>query len=142
MDVLLFFHSLLRYVVLALLIGSVFFAFRGYLTRAPILIGERKVFIYAVIACHVQLAIGFILYWLRFESYGSSSIGRFWKFEHMGMMTIAVILVTLGRTFSKKAKSEKRKQLLIWVFYLIGLLVILSMIPWPMTDVGHNRGWL
>jgi hypothetical protein len=142
MDMLLFFHSLFRYVVLVLLVASVFFAFKGIIANTPILIGERKAFIFTMVACHIQLAMGFILYWARFNTYGSNDIGRFWKFEHMGTMTIAILLITLGRTFSKRAKAERKKQLMIGVFYLIGLLLILSMIPWPGTAAGLNRGWL
>lgn len=142
MEVLLFFHSLFRYIVLLLIVASVLMAFKGLIMNAPILIGERKVYIFTVIACHIQLAMGFILYWMRFDTYGSSAMGRFWKFEHMGTMTIAILLITLGRALSKRAKTEKRKQLMIGAFYLIGLILILSMIPWPFTEMGHNRGWL
>lgn len=143
MEVLVFFHSLLRYAVLILLVMSVFFAFRGLLTNGPILIGERKVFIFSVIACHIQLALGFVLYWLKFDTYNSTNaIGRFWKFEHMGTMLIAIVLITLGRALSKRAKSERKKQLMIGVFYLIGLLLILTMIPWPGTEAGYGRGWI
>ena len=127
MNGLLFFHSLLRYAVLILLIASVFFAFRGYFLKGPILIGERKVWIFTVIACHIQLVIGGFLYWLNFDSYGTGDIGRFWKMEHIGGMIIAIVLITVGRSLSKRAKNEQKKQLMVGVFYLIGLLLILKI---------------
>ena len=142
MEGLLFFHSLLRYIVLILLITSIFFAFRGYFSSAPILIGERKVWIFTVVACHIQLVIGLILYWMNSGSYGTGRVATFWKVEHIAGMIVAVLLVTLGRTLSKRARSEKRKQLMVGICYLVGLLLILKMIPWPFLEVGHSRGWL
>jgi len=142
MEGLLFFHSLLRYIVLILIIASIFFAFKGYFSNAPILIGERKVWIFTVVSCHIQLVVGGALYWMNVGSYGTGRVANFFKYEHMAGMILAILLITLGRVFSKRARSEKKKQLLVGVFYLMGLLLILKMIPWPFVEVGHNRGWL
>jgi hypothetical protein len=68
---------------------------------------------------------------------------RFWKMEHIGTMVLAVALITIGRILSKKAKTEDGKQLRIAIFFTIGLLLILVMIPWPfMAKFSHAYGWL
>ncbi|MCB0780616.1 MAG: hypothetical protein R2810_03430 [Flavobacteriales bacterium] len=141
---LIFLHSLLRYGLLLFLVGSLFFAWRGYLLQRPILVGERMATIIAVVLAHVQLLVGLIIYMLRYKSFDRMSgiHERFWKFEHLGTMLVAIILITLGRALAKRAKEERRKQFLVGVFFLIALVLILWAIPWPHTELGHGREWI
>ena len=141
---LLFFHSLLRYGVVLFMLGALFFAWRGYLLKRPILNGERMVTIIGVVLCHIQLLLGGILYGMRFNAFEkmSGAHARFWKFEHIGTMIIAIALVTIGRALAKKANEESRKQLLIGIFFLIGFVLIMWAIPWPFTALGEGRGYL
>ena len=140
----LFVHSLLRYGVLLLVAWAGIVHLRGYLLQRPILNGDRALAIAAMVVCHIQLVIGMILYISNFEAYKNMTgdMGRFWKMEHLGTMLIAIILVTVGRMMSKRAKEERIKQRHIAIFYLIALVLILWAIPWPYTTVGHGRGWL
>lgn len=148
-DLLGFFHSLLRYgVLLAVAVAGVA-ALRGYLTKGPIIVWERAAAIVAMVLCHVQLALGLALYMMRwnklhknFAADPNSPIFRFWKFEHIGTMIVAILLVTLGRMLSKRARTEQGKQLRVAVFYLIALVLMLWATPWPFTAVGLGRGWL
>lgn len=140
----LFVHSLLRYGVLLLVAWAGIVHLRGYLLQRPILNGDRALAIAAMVVCHIQLVIGLILYISNFEIYKNMNgeMGRFWKMEHLGTMVIAIILVTVGRMMSKRAKEERIKQRHIAIFYLIALVLILWAIPWPYTAIGHGRGWL
>ena len=151
-DPLLLFHSLLRWLVLLGVGGAGLVALRGYLRRAPIIVWERTLSIVAVVLCHVQLFLGLIMYATRLKSYVSEStrsgqtslsdsVVRYWRFEHIGMMVIAIALVTIGRAVSKRARTEPGKQLRVAIFYLLGLAVMLYAIPWPGTAMGQGRGW-
>jgi RsiW-degrading membrane proteinase PrsW (M82 family) len=62
--------------------------------------------------------------------------------EHLGTMVIAIVLVTLGRALSKRAKEERTKQKRVAIFYLIALALMLWATPWPFREIGHGRGWL
>ena len=141
---LLFLHSLLRYLLLLFLAGAAFFAWRGYLLGRPILNGERMVTIIAVLLAHVQLVLGVALYAIRYQAFDQMAevSRRFWKFEHIGTMIVAVVLITLGRALSKRARDERRKQFLIGLTFLIALALILWAIPWPLTELGHGREWI
>lgn len=150
---LLFAHSLLRWLVLLSVAGAAIVSWRGLVLKTPIMVWERSLSIIAMVVCHVQLVTGLILYAIKFRTYVSvkeggavSSLGadviRYWKFEHIGMMVIAILLVTLGRILSKRAKAEGAKQLLVAMFYTAGLLLMLWSIPWPFTEVGRSRGWV
>jgi hypothetical protein len=148
-DILGFFHSLLRYGILLTVSVAAFAALRGYLTKGPIMVWERAIAIIAMVLCHVQLALGLVMYMMRWEKLHKnfrdephSPVFRFWKYEHIGIMILAILLVTLGRTLSKRAHTEQGKQLRVAIFYLLGLLLMLWAIPWPFTNMGLGRGWL
>ncbi len=139
-----FTHSLLRYGVLLTMLYAFASNLRGWLTGRPILTADRLAAIVAMALCHVQLVLGIILY---LQNYGAirqmvGTVGRFWKFEHIGTMIIAIALVTIGRMLSKRAKEEQVKQRHIAVFYGIGLALMLWAVPWPFREVGHGLGWL
>ena len=139
----LFFHSLLRYGVILTVGYAGLTHLVGLLRGTPILNGERLSAIIGLVLAHLQLVIGLIIYLTRMHAYeAGSSVGRFWKFEHIGMMIIAIILVTLGRSLSKRAMEERGKQVRVAVFYLIALIIMLWATPWPFTEVGYGRGWL
>lgn len=139
-----FAHSLLRYGVLLTVAYAFLVNLRGWLTDRPILSGERMVTIVAMVLCHVQLVLGAILYAMNYGAIKQMAgvYKRFWQFEHLGTMLMAIALITVGRVLSKRATEEHVKQRHIAIFYGIGLLLILAGIPWPFREVGHSLGWL
>ena len=139
-----FFHSLLRYAVLLTVLYAFLVNLRGVLQQRPILTGERAVTILAMVLCHVQLVIGGILYAMDYQMIDKMAdpYRRFWKFEHISMMVLAILLITVGRMLSKRATNERTKQMRIVVFYGIGLLLILVDILWPFRDEFRSLGWL
>jgi len=143
-NILIFFHSLLRYLALLAVGYAGLSHLMGLLRNTPILNGERTVAIIAVVLCHLQLVLGLALYFMRSAAYAEMAqpYQRFWKYEHLGMMLIAIILVTLGRSLSKRAEKERGKQIRVAIFYLIALALMLWATPWPFTDIGHSRPWL
>lgn len=148
MEFLTFTHSLLRYAVIIMVAVAGFAALRGYLARTPILNWERSAAIIAMVLCHIQLAIGIVLYASRYSTFeqrfgARTDLLRFWKMEHIAMMIVAIALITMGRSLSKRTNVERTKQLRVAVFYLIGLVLILAMIPWPfMAKFAHTYQWL
>ena len=65
---------------------------------------------------------------------------RFFTVEHSLMMTIAMVLITIGHAKSKKKENDTAKFKTIAVFYTIALVLILAAIPWPFrTALG--AGW-
>jgi len=56
--------------------------------------------------------------------------------EHLTMMLIAAVLVTIGRKKAEKALAPIVKHKKIIVFYSIALLLILASIPWPFRAVS------
>jgi len=66
---------------------------------------------------------------------------RYWTVEHISMMIIAIVFITIGNIRSKKMDTDagKYKQVLIW--FGLALLVIIAAMPWPFRAEGVARGW-
>ena len=144
--IILFFHSLLRWGIFVTVAVAGFAALSSWVRKGPVISWQRSVAIWAMVLCHVQLVMGFLLYGMDISKNVFDSMApdraRYWKFEHMGMMLIVVALVTIGRLASKKARTERGKLMRVAIFYLLALVVMLLMIPWPFTAMGEGRGWL
>ncbi len=119
-------HSILRYVVLILILIAIFNALTA--GNKPYTEGHRKLNLFAMISAHVQLLIGLALYFIspavNFSSM-SNPVTRYWNVEHISIMIIALVLITIGHSKSKKALDAKAKHKAIAVFYAIGLVIIL-----------------
>lgn len=141
-------HSGLRWIILILLLASIVLAFGGRSNGKPFA-NNKKVYMFTMISVHIQLLIGLILYFISpvvkmaLSNFGAAmkiSPLRFAALEHLVMMLIAVALITIGYSKSKKAADDSKKHKAIFLFYTIALIVILASIPWPFRGWGH--GWI
>lgn len=132
-------HSGLRWVVLFLLISAIVVAYNNSKKGTPYSKDANKIGLFALIFTHVQLLLGLILYFTSdLVKFGAGvmkdSLLRFYTVEHVLMMLISVILITVGYSKAKKSGSWKKQ----FTFYLIGLLIILLAIPWPFRNLGGH----
>ena len=141
-------HSSLRWVVLILLLTAVVVAIRRFTARDTYTDGNRKLYLFALIAAHLQLTGGLLLYLLPVSAGGSPKVNldlamdkfyRFYTVEHITTMLIAVTLITVGYSRHKRAVDAVSKHRTTALFYGLGLLLILLAIPWPFRVPG--AGW-
>lgn len=130
-------HSWLSYLVLAGILLSILFAMHGYFTKKEFGESDRKKALFGLIPAHLQWAFGFILYFLSplgFTSLSSEAMGnamlRLYTVEHPITMILAVVLITVGFVRAKRGTDSNKRFLNIWGFYLVGLILIISRIPW------------
>jgi hypothetical protein len=136
-------HSIVRWLLLAGLLGSVVLAISG-LSDSKGLGNRGRLFArLTVYFAHLQFLVGLLLYFVSPRVIFSadsmrSPILRFFLVEHTSAMLLAVILITIGHNRVKKAVTGVQSaRSLLW-FYLISLVIILAMIPWPFTRyAGH-----
>ncbi|MFT5820165.1 MAG: hypothetical protein ACI8ZM_001399 [Crocinitomix sp.] len=138
-------HSGWRWIVLILLLGAVVKMHMGWKGKKPFVEGDRKLALFTMIAFHLQFLFGWILYFLSdYVQFTSETMGtsilRFFTLEHGLMMTIAMVLITMGHTKSKKKKDDKAKFKVIAVFYTIAFILVLAAIPWPFREMFANVG--
>ena len=137
-------HSGLRWLalmfILIVIINSVF-----KLSRKQVAIYKDFFFNkLAMILMHSQLVLGLILYFISpkvvFDADSmKDSFFRFFLVEHIALMVIAVVLITIGYVKSGRAKDDRKKLKILVVYYSIALLIILLAIPWPFR--GFGSGW-
>jgi len=132
-------HSGLRWLALLLLLVSVGVAISKWQGRSGYTDGNRKLYLFTLISVHLQLVIGLLLYFISPKvdfSMMSEKLYRFYSVEHITGMLIAIVLVTIGYSRSKRATDNVTKQRLIGIFYGLGLLLIIAFIPWPFRNLG------
>jgi hypothetical protein len=144
--VLLQIHSILRWVILILLVLSIIQSLIGWIKNRELREGDIKLWLFTMIFAHTTLLIGLIL--LFFGRFGILSSGlpegvvlmkdtfyRFFWIEHPFGMIIATILITLGRAVVKKQWADPLKYKRAFWFFLLALILIILVIPWPGREI-------
>lgn len=132
--ILLFLHSALRWIILLLLVVNII---RLYSGNAKLSLSK-----WLLIATHLTFVIGIAQYFMGsmgfhlFQSFDTSTVMktgayRFWAIEHPVGMLASVVFITVGHVSLKKTGKAKRSA----TFYLIALVLILAVIPWPNREV-------
>lgn len=122
-------HSVLRYIVLVLVLLSIFQAFTA--GNKPYTSTDKKINLFALISAHTQLLLGLVLYFISPNvnfSRMSEPTFRYWNVEHISMMILSIALITIGYSKSKKAIEAKAKHRAIYIFYTIAIVIILLAI--------------
>ncbi len=66
---------------------------------------------------------------------------RFFSVEHITGMIVAIAMITVGYSRAKRMSSDKGKFKSIAIFFTIGLVLILAMIPWPFMAKFATFKW-
>jgi len=130
-------HSGLAYLVLLGLIVCIIYAMVGALTGRAFTEKDRKFGLLGLIPTHVQFLAAIILYFispLGFSNLSGETMGdsmaRLYALEHPLINLIAVALITVGYSRSKKQTESRNRYRSVYIFYGIGFILILSRIPW------------
>ena len=128
-------HSVLRWIALILLVVALINALisKG---KGTYLKKDKMINLFAMVMLHTQLLIGFVLYFISpkvsfSEGWMKNPSFRFHGMEHILVMLIAIVLVTIGRKKAENASVVSQKHTKIMVWYTIGLVLIIASIPWP-----------
>lgn len=138
-------HNLLRWVILILLLVSIFKAYTGWHKKRAFTDGDRKVWLFTLIASHVNFLVG--IYELLLGKFGilktdlpegtslmESKFYRFFWVEHPTFMVIAIILITAAYKMGKKPISDELKFKRAFWLFIVALLMILVAIPWSFRE--------
>mgnify|MGYP003477552217 FL=1 len=125
-------HSTLAIaVILGLLVTILMAAFQKPLTDLT-----RKVAKISMIIFHTQFLVGLVMYFVSSKGFSnissemmSDSFSRLYAIEHPLVAIIALVLVTIGHAKLKRADANSGAKPLL-IFYTLGLLLVLSRIPW------------
>ena len=128
-------HSGWAYLALLLLVVAVVNSLIGLSSKKEFTEKDRKIGLFGLAAIHTQLLIGFIVYFV--SPLGFSQLGqmkdaalRLTSLEHPLINIIGIVLITIGWSKHKKLTTSESKFKTLSIFYGLGLVLILSRIPW------------
>ena len=133
-------HSYWAYLAVLLLVIAFVNALIGLTKNKEFSDKDLRISLFTLIVIHIQLILGFIVYYVSpyYESMREIGMGatmkdagiRLYTVEHPLMMILAIVLITIGFSKHKKQTKDKGKFKTITIFYGLGLLFVLSRIPW------------
>ena len=131
-------HSGVAYLAILALILVIFWMLIGSLSGREFTEKDRKIGMIGFIISHTQLLIGLILYFVSPLGFSlllsgtamSDSVARLTALEHPLINIIAIVLISVGYIRAKKMTISRSKFRSIYMTYAIGLVLILSRIPW------------
>ncbi|MGV3508485.1 MAG: hypothetical protein ACO1N7_04285 [Sphingobacteriaceae bacterium] len=148
---LLAFHSLIRWLVLASLLFSIYRAYTGWLHNKPFTSIDNKIRTGTVTIAHIQLVVGLGLYIISpivayffagFPEVIHQREIRFFGMEHSTMMLSAMVLITIGSAKAKRKTTDEEKFKTLAIWFSTALFIIFTSIPWafsPFTTRPYFR---
>ncbi len=138
-------HSGFRWIVLLLLLTAII---RAAIKKSGGVYGksDKMINLFAMISVHIQVTFGLVMLFLGeknlfHEGWMKDPVSRFFVMEHLTMMILAMVLITIGRRKAENKETPAAKHSAILIWYSITLIVILAAIPWPgLRNVG--AGWM
>jgi high-affinity Fe2+/Pb2+ permease len=132
-------HSGLRWVALILLVVAIFRAL-SRMKSGKYEKSDKMINLFAMVMIHVQVTLGAILAFTSgkvayVEGWMKNPQYRFFGLEHILLMVLAAVLLTIGRKKAEKQADLAKRHKTIAIWYTIGLLLILAGIPWPFREL-------
>jgi len=134
-------HSYWAYLVLLVVLLATINALSGLFGNREYGPKDFRISLFALIVSHLQLVIGLILYVISpnaLKAITGQGMGAVMKdpalrliaVEHITVMIIAIVFITIGYSKHKKKLTSKPKFKTLAIFYTIALVLMLSRIPW------------
>lgn len=144
-SILLLLHSLFRWLVLVSLLYAIIRAYRGYAGQLAFSAADNSIRHWMATIAHSQLTLGFALYFISpvidsFRQQGIKAGGpvAFFGFIHIGLMLLAIVLITLGSSIAKRQLVDRAKFRVMLIWFSVSLLIILLAIPWPFSPLASR----
>lgn len=139
---LLLLHSIMRWIVFALLVLAVYKAASGYFRKRAFTGSDNAVRHWTATAAHIQLLIGMVLYCKSpvvkafWKTKGSLAFDyAFFSLIHLFLMLAAIVVLTVGSAKAKRELADRKKFSTMLFWFVVALLLILIAIPWPFSPL-------
>ena len=138
-------HSIVRWIIVPTMCYALFRGFHGWLTKRPFTKRDDTVRHVTATLAHIQLMIGYVLYFNSpfisyFRMHFKEAIKQFdfvfFGMVHITLMTLAIIIVTIGSSAAKRQQQDMLKFKTMSIFYAIAFIIILVAIPWPFSPLS------
>lgn len=133
-------HNIVRWLVLIAALVAIGRALWGWLGQKEWTKADNIAGLLYTSMIDLNVLLGLLLYLFlspltqaAFADFGAAMGNadlRFFAVEHSVVMIIALALVHIGRSFSKKATGSVKKHRTAAIWFILSLLAILLAIPW------------
>jgi len=133
-------HNIVRWVVLILGVVAIVRAFLGWFKQRPWEPMDRKVGMFFGMTLDIQLLLGLLLYFIfspitksAFQDFGAAMKVpdlRFFAFEHVFYMVVAVAFAHLGGILPRRVDNASSKHQRAALLFAVAFLAILLGMPW------------
>jgi hypothetical protein len=144
-QILTFYHSTFRWLVLLSLFYSIFRSYRGYIKKSTFTKDENRVLYWTLAVMHIQLIVGLIFYtqshitsyfWNNYlKTLRNPDSYFFFSLIHSSLMLVAAAMITIGATIAKTRHTDHEKFKTILVWFTIAFVIIFIAIPWPFSPL-------
>lgn len=144
---LIFYHSIVRWLVLASLLYAVYKAYKGYKSKSVFTKTDNAARQWTATIAHVQLVIGIILYsqspvikyfWHNLSEALQNPDVAFFGLIHIALMLTAIVLITIGSALAKRKDTDNEKFRTMLVWFSISLFILFIAIPWPFSPFANR----
>jgi hypothetical protein len=144
---LLFFHSWMRWLVLLLLLATIFAAAIGLRRGGAFSARHNALRHWTATVAHIQLLLGMALYlqsplaaWAR--RHPAEALRQrealFFGVLHLAFMLPAIVVLTIGSALAKRRPNDRARFRTLLAWYTAALLLILLAIPWPGSPLASR----
>lgn len=146
-QILIFYHSIMRWLVLASLLYAIYQAYKGYTLNAQFSKTDNAIRHWTATIAHIQLVIGIILYaqspiikyfWHNFNEAIYNIDIVFFGLLHIILMLTAITLITIGSALSKRKTTDKEKFRTMLLWFSVSLVIIFIAIPWTFSPLANR----
>jgi len=125
--------------VLLSLLLSIGKAYMGYTGNKPFSKTDNALRHWTATIAHIQLMLGVVLYiksplvqyfWNDTSTAVQYTEPTFFALYHFILMSVAVVLITIGSALAKRGATDKKKYKTMLTWFTITLLIIFIAIPW------------
>lgn len=143
---LLILHSAIRWLVLCSLIYAIYTAYKGLFLKETFNPKANAIRHWTATIAHLQLLVGMAVYVqspiVRSQPFISPdkllNEQVFFKYIHISLMILAIVLITIGSAKAKRMKEDREKyQTMLW-WFIAALVIILIAIPWPFSPLAER----
>lgn len=127
-------HSNLPYLLFLAIALVLVLSIKGLFQKTDFSAFQQKSVLFSMILIHIQWTVGLVLYFIspNVKSFSqldmTNSLERLYALEHPIMMTIALVLLTIARSKSKKTNNSSMNKTVLVLFGL-ALGCILFCLP-------------
>jgi hypothetical protein len=62
----------------------------------------------------------------------------FFGFLHVALMITGVVVITVGSAMAKRKQRNREKFQTVFIWFIIGLAIILIAVPWPFSPLASR----